>query len=155
MKIVETQCRNCSVRGVRVYEMRHVVDPVRGHLTAGEFGRDLPFVPQRFFITFGIPTMQTRGEHAHLLCEQFLVCVHGRCCVQVDDGQHSEQITLNHPSLGIYVPPMVWAAEFKHEPGSALMVFASRPYEPEDYIRGYEEFLSLVKGKRPQCLPSA
>lgn len=149
MKIVETQCRNCSVRGVRVYEMRHVDDPVRGHLTAGEFGRDLPFVPQRFFITYGIPAAQIRGEHAHLRCEQFLVCVHGRCCVQVDDGQHREQITLNHPSLGIYVPPMVWAAEFKHEPGSALMVFASRPYEPEDYIRGYEEFLTLSVKHRP------
>lgn len=155
MKIVETQCRDCSVNGVRVYEMRHVVDPVRGHLTAGEFGRELPFVPQRFFITYDIPATQIRGEHAHLLCEQFLVCVHGRCCVEVDDGVHREQITLGHPSLGIYVPPMVWAAEFKHEPGSALMVFASRPYEPEDYIRGYEEFVSRVKRNNLRGHPSA
>jgi len=59
MKIVETQCRNCSVSGVRVYEMRHVDDPVRGHLTAGEFGRELPFAPQRF-ITYDIPAAQIR-----------------------------------------------------------------------------------------------
>jgi hypothetical protein len=75
--------------------------------------------------------------------------------VNEDDGWRSEQITLNHPSLGIYLPPLVWAEEFKHEPGSALMVFASRPYEPEDYMRGYEEFLSLVKGNCPHRLTSA
>ena len=65
--IHETTIQTCSVRGVRLFEMRHVVDPVRGNLTALEFTEDLPFVAQRIFLTYGIPSLSTRGEHAHRL----------------------------------------------------------------------------------------
>lgn len=115
-----------------------------------EFGQELPFIPLRYFITFEIPTQATRGEHAHRTCHQFLVCVRGRCCVRVNDGIHEEEVLLNRPTLGIYVPPMVWAVEYKHSFDSALMVFASHHYDPDDYIRDYDEFLSATSA---QCLP--
>ena len=144
--IHETTIDSCSVRGVRLYEMRHVVDHVRGNLTALEFSHDLPFVVQRIFLTYGIPSLSTRGEHAHRLCEQFLVCVHGECHVRVDDGENREEFCLNRPTFGVLVPPMVWAQEHLHSADSVLMVLASRPYEAEDYIRDYREFTDSVKG---------
>lgn len=147
--IHETAIETCSVRGVRLYEMRHVVDHVRGHLAALEFTRDLPFVPQRIFLTHGIPSLQTRGEHAHRRCEQFLVCVHGECHLRVDDGENSEEFCLNRPTFGVLVPSMVWAAEHLHSPDSVLMVLASRPYEAGDYVRDYQAFLAMVK--QPQA----
>lgn len=143
--IHETTIDTCSVRGVRLYEMRHVVDPVRGNLAALEFSEELPFTAQRIFLTYGIPSLSTRGEHAHRLCEQFLVCVHGECHVRVDDGENSEEFCLNRPTFGLLVPPMVWAQEHLHSPDSVLVVLASRPYEPEDYIRDYSEFKGMVK----------
>jgi UDP-2-acetamido-3-amino-2,3-dideoxy-glucuronate N-acetyltransferase len=142
--IRETLCETCSVRGVRLYEMRHVVDHIRGHLTAGEFADDLPFTPQRYFLTYAIPNEQTRGEHAHHRCAQFLVCVHGECHLRVDDGENREEFCLNRPTFGVLVPPMVWATEHLHSADSVLLVLASRPYEPEDYIRDYREFLTMV-----------
>lgn len=142
--IHETSIGTCSVRGVRLYELRHVVDHVRGHLAALEFTRDLPFVPQRIFLTHGIPSQQTRGEHAHRQCEQFLVCVHGECHLRVDDGENSEEFCLNRPTFGVLVPSMVWAAEHLHSSDSVLMVLASHPYEAEDYIRDYGRFLTIV-----------
>lgn len=142
--IRETVIESCSVRGVRLYEVRNVVDHVRGHLAAVEFTQDLPFVPQRYFLTYGIPSSQTRGEHAHLRCEQFLVCVHGECHLTVDDGEHREEFCLNRPTFGVLVPPLVWAVEHSHSPDSVLMVLASRPYEAEDYLRDYDEFCSKV-----------
>lgn len=144
--IHETTIESCSVRGVRLYEMRHVVDQVRGNLTALEFSQDLPFVAQRIFLTYNIPSLSTRGEHAHRQCEQFLVCVHGECHLSVDDGENSEEFCLNRPTFGVLVPPMVWAQEHLHSADSVLMVLASRPYEAEDYIRDYGEFMNRVKG---------
>jgi UDP-2-acetamido-3-amino-2,3-dideoxy-glucuronate N-acetyltransferase len=146
--IHKTTIETCSVRGVRLFEMRHVLDPIRGNLTALEFTQDLPFAPQRIFMTYGIPSQSTRGEHAHLLCEQFLVCVHGECHVLVDDGENREEFCLNHPAHGLLVPPMVWAQEHLHSSDSVLMVLASHPYEPSDYIRDYNEFRAMVKGEK-------
>lgn len=134
----------CSVRGVRLFEMRHVVDHARGNLAALEYNRDLPFTPQRCFLTYAIPSQQTRGEHAHRRCAQFLVCAHGECHLRVDDGENSEEFCLNRPTFGVLVPPMVWATEHLHSDDSVLLVLASHPYEPEDYIRDYREFLAMV-----------
>lgn len=142
--IHKTQISTCSVRGVRLYEMRRVIDDVRGHLTVGEFGRDLPFLPLRYFLTYAIPCQQTRGEHAHRECMQFMVCTHGECHVIVDDGQHREEFCLNRPTFGVLVPPMVWAVEHLHSDDSVLMVLASHSYDSEDYIRDYGEFLAMV-----------
>ena len=148
MTITEATSRRCPVRGVRVYQMRHIEEPERGNLTVGEFGRDLPFLPERYFITYGIPAGQTRGAHAHRECEQFIICVRGRCSVEVDDGASREVFRLNRPNIGIYIPPLVWATEFHHTPDASLLIFASRPYEPEDYIRDYGVFRSLAAPRR-------
>lgn len=138
--ILRTKTRECRVRGVRLYDMKSVIDEVRGNLTVGDFVRELPFHPARYFITFAIPTAQTRGEHAHRECEQVLLCAHGACTVLVDDGREREEFRLDHPARALYVPPMVWAAEYRHTADSALLVFASHDYNPADYIRDYGEF---------------
>jgi hypothetical protein len=39
---------------------------------------------------------------------------------------------------------MIWATEYKHTSDSTLMVFASEYYDPEDYIRNYAEFTTLI-----------
>ncbi|MEZ5384631.1 MAG: FdtA/QdtA family cupin domain-containing protein [Prosthecobacter sp.] len=143
--IRETQVSKCSVDGVMLYEMRHVPDDVRGHLAVAEVGNGLPFAPQRFFLTYAIPTEQTRGEHAHRACSQFLVCTHGECRLAVDDGKNREEFHLNRPTLGVLVPPMVWASEYRHSTDSVLLVLASHSYDPDDYIRDYDSFLGQVK----------
>lgn len=132
------------VRGVRVHVIPFIADP-RGNLTVGEFERTLPFMPRRYFITFDVPSAHLRGEHAHRRCEQFLVCVRGTCAVVVDDGEHREEYLLDRPTLGVHVPPMIWATEYKHSPDSTLLVFASDYYDPDDYIRDYREFLREVR----------
>jgi len=133
-----------KVKGVRALQLPFISDP-RGNLTVGEFGRSLPFVPKRYFITFDVPNSSIRGEHAHRVCEQFLICVKGSCAVVVDDGSQREEFALDRPTFGVYVPPMVWATEYKHSQDSTLLVFASHYYDPADYIRNYHEFLQAAK----------
>lgn len=132
-----------KVRGVRAFDLPFIADP-RGNLTVGEFGRELPFVPKRYFITFDVPSFHLRGEHAHRECEQFLICVRGSCALVVDDGTNREEFLLDRPTIGVHVPPMVWATEYKHSPDSTLLVFASHHYDPADYIRDYSQFLGAV-----------
>lgn len=136
--------RSTRVRGVKLYFMPWMEDHHRGHLTVGNFGLEIPFIPQRYFITFGVPEEENRGQHAHRECSQFLLCVHGECKVLVDDGTHRQTHLLDRPTLGVLIPPMVWASEFEHTIDSRLMVFASHLYDAQDYIRDYETFLNEV-----------
>jgi dTDP-4-dehydrorhamnose 3,5-epimerase-like enzyme len=143
--IRETVIETCSVVGVRLHELRHVQDHVRGHLAVVDFAQELPFQPQRCFFTYAIPDGETRGEHAHRLCGQFLICTHGECHLRVDDGENCEEFCLNRPTFGVLVPPMIWTTTHLHSHDSVLMVLASRTYEPQDYIREYQDFLREAK----------
>jgi UDP-2-acetamido-3-amino-2,3-dideoxy-glucuronate N-acetyltransferase len=132
------------VRGVDVYEFPWVKDP-RGDLTVGEFESGFPFRPKRYFIISGVPSGEIRGEHAHKECHQFLVCAYGRCSVTVDDGKTQLEVQLNRPNLGIYVPPMIWGRQWQYSADAALLVYASELYDPADYIREYDAFVTAVR----------
>ena len=132
------------VSGVTIHRLRRV-DDLRGSLAAAEFNRHVPFNPLRFFMVFDVPGRDVRGEHAHRTCRQFLVAAQGSVSVVVDDGSAREEITLSSPDRGIYVPPMVWAAQYRYSPEAVLLVFASDYYDADDYIRDYDTFLSLVR----------
>jgi acetyltransferase-like isoleucine patch superfamily enzyme/dTDP-4-dehydrorhamnose 3,5-epimerase-like enzyme len=133
-----------SVRGVTLHHLT-LAEDLRGRLTAGEFGAEIPFSPKRYFVVFDVPGKDVRGEHAHRNCHQFLVCIQGSVSVVVDDGVAAEQVELREPSTGLYVPAMIWAVQFKYSPDAILLVFASEHYEAGDYIRDYEEFLAAVR----------
>ena len=139
--------RESAVRGVKVVELRHVRDAVRGDLAVIEFAEALPFHPVRCFWTYAIPGSQVRGEHAHRVCSQFLVSAHGTCRLRMDDGTQQEEIVLDRPEIGVLVPPMVWAEASGHSADSVLLVLASHGYDPGDYIRDYHEFLRIMREK--------
>jgi UDP-2-acetamido-3-amino-2,3-dideoxy-glucuronate N-acetyltransferase len=133
-----------GVKGVTLHHMQQVTD-IRGSLTVGEFGRSVPFKSKRYFMVYGVPSMETRGEHAHKLCHQFLICVAGSCAVVADDGVTREEFELTGPHLGVYLPPMVWGIQYKYSKDAVLLVFASEYYDNADYIRDYTEFLKAVE----------
>jgi dTDP-4-dehydrorhamnose 3,5-epimerase-like enzyme len=120
---------------------------LRGDLSVGEFQRDVPFAPQRYFIVWGVPNREVRGEHAHRKCHQFLVCVRGSCSVVADDGEHRAEVVLDGPQRGLYLPPLTWGIQYKHSVDAILLVFASDHYDSGDYIREYGQFLAEI-GRR-------
>jgi acetyltransferase-like isoleucine patch superfamily enzyme len=134
-----------AVRGVHLQRFAGFED-LRGRLTAGELPSEgIPFTPERWFLVYDVPSREVRGEHAHRVCHQFLICVHGRVNVACDDGERRAEVTLDDPTVGVYVPPLVWASQFRYEDGAALLVLASHPYDPDDYIRDYDTFLGEVR----------
>ena len=135
--------RASRVRGVTFHELKAVPD-MRGSLSVGEFERDIPFEPKRYFLVFDVPTVETRGEHAHHECHQVLIAVKGSVSVVADDGSAREEFRLDRSSLGIYLPPMTWGIQYRYSADAVLLVFASHYYDNADYIRDHGEFLRLT-----------
>jgi hypothetical protein len=123
---------------------------LRGNLTAGDFEKELPFQPKRHFLVFGVPGQEVRGEHAHHECHQFLIAPHGSVSVVADDGSARREVLLDHPSLGLYLPPLTWGIQYKYSSDAVLLVFASHPYDPDDYIRDYDDFLEILSNRKEQ-----
>lgn len=134
------------VRGVTIHRMKQVND-MRGNLSAGEFPNDIPFVVKRYFLVYGVPSAETRGEHAHRSCHQFLLCVHGSCAVVADDGSNRQEIMLDRPDVGVHLPPLTWGIQYKYSSDAVLLVFASEHYDAAEYVRNYEEFLGLLQDR--------
>ena len=122
----------------------HAVAEARGLLTVGEAGRQVPFVPRRYFVISGVPDENIRGEHAHLALDQFLVCLAGSVVAEVDDGRTRAGVLLDTPRVGLHVGPMVWGAQHHYSHDAVLLVLASHEYAPADYVRDYTRFLELA-----------
>jgi acetyltransferase-like isoleucine patch superfamily enzyme/dTDP-4-dehydrorhamnose 3,5-epimerase-like enzyme len=132
-----------SVAGVSLRKLKHVND-LRGDLCAAEWNKEIPFSPKRVFFVYNVPSVRVRGEHAHWECHQFLVCVCGSISVVADDGKNREEFVLDQPWIGLHLPPRVWGIQYKCSSDAVLMVLASHQYNPDDYIRDYDEFLDAT-----------
>ncbi len=62
----------------------------------------------------------------------------------VDNGKERCEVHLDKPTLGLHVPPLIWATEYKFTRDAVLLVLASDVYKAEDYIRSYSEYLELI-----------
>ena len=72
------------------------------------------------------------------------MCLAGACHVIVDDGEGNRlEVALDQPNLGLHIPPMIWATQYKHTEDAVLLVLASERYDGAEYIRDYDEFLAL------------
>jgi acetyltransferase-like isoleucine patch superfamily enzyme len=146
-RIVRYTEAGLRVRGLRLLSAP-VIEDLRGNLMAREVGEALPFTPTRCFVVFDVPSKEVRGEHAHRRCEQLLVCLRGAMAVVCDDGEHRQEIVLDSPGTGLYLPPMVWATQYKYTRDAMLLVLASDRYDAGDYIRDYERFLAELRERR-------
>lgn len=117
----------------------------RGKLVVIEGKTDISFDIKRVFYIYGTNDNVIRGNHANKKTEFVLVNVAGSSKVKVKDGKGNEAIyCLNRPHTGIYIPNMVWKEMYDFSPDSVLLVLASEKYDPDEYIREYDEFVKFV-----------
>lgn len=145
-RVMRSDAVSSRVAGVKLQELPHIVD-MRGSLSVAEIGKQLPFEPKRYFLVFDVPSAEVRGEHAHKTLHQFLVCVRGSVSVVVDDGANRDEFVLSRANLGLHIPPMVWATQYKYSADAVLLVLASDVYDAADYIRDYDEFTRAVAAR--------
>ncbi len=120
----------------------------RGHLVVVEGHQDIPFDIKRIFYIYGSDKEVVRGQHANRKSEFVLINVAGTSKVKVKDGKGNEAVySLNRPHTGIYLPKLVWKDMYDFSEDSVLLVLASEHYDPEEYIRNYDEFVQIVNTK--------
>ncbi|WP_435257282.1 sugar 3,4-ketoisomerase [Thioclava sp. FR2] len=119
----------------------------RGSLGVIE-SHDLPFDIRRIYYLHDVPMGAVRGEHGHKRLEQMILCMHGQVEIILNDGHHQFPFTLTDANTGLYLPPGLWRRLRFLVPETVVCVLASRPYEKDDYIFEYEEFLAWAR-KRP------
>lgn len=128
----------------RIIALPRIYDP-RGNLTFVENGDNfLPFKIERAYWTYDVPAGEERGGHSHHLGRELLVAISGSFNVNLYDGRNWETYTLNRPWEGLYIPPGYWRTLDNFASGSVCMVLTSVPYSEDDYVRDFDQFLSLT-----------
>ena len=128
----------------RIIELPKIIDP-RGNLTVAEQLRNIPFGIKRVYWVYDVPGGESRGGHAHKKCKEFIIAVSGSFHVTLDNGKEKTIYLLNHPYQGLLVETNIWRTLDDFSSGAVCLVLASEPYDENDYIRDYNEFLEYVK----------
>ena len=127
----------------RLIDLTRIYDP-RGNLSVVEEFRDIPFEIKRVFWIYDVPGGENRGGHMHKALYQFIVATSGSFQVKITDGLTNFSYFLNHPYIGVLVPPGYWSTQEDFSSGAVCMVLASDYFDEEDYIRDYKDFLKWI-----------
>lgn len=94
----------------------------------------LPFPIRRVYFIHGTSPGAVRAGHRHRRNRQAFVCVAGRCEVCVNDGAGETVHTLQSPDSGLLLDARDWHLIRNLSADAVLLVLASEPYDPADYI---------------------
>lgn len=117
----------------------------RGQLVALEEQKEIPFNIKRVYYMYDTGQGVRRGYHAHKKLEQILICIHGSCLIHMDDGLRTEEVLLDKPYEGLYIPNNIWREMYDFSQDAVLMVLASELYDEQDYIRDYQRFMKYIR----------
>lgn len=115
----------------------------RGNLSFIEEFKHIPFKIERTYWIYDIPGGETRGGHALINTEQFIVALSGSFDVILDDGKEKREFSLNRSYYGLYIPGGYWREIVNFSTNAVGIVLASTRYNVQDYIRSYKDFLGL------------
>lgn len=130
-----------NVFDAKIIEITKIADR-RGNLSVVEAMKDIPFSIARAYWVYDVPGGECRGGHAHRKLRQLIIALSGSFHVTLDDGKDRRTILLNHPYQGLIVETGIWRTLDDFSSGAVCLVLASEPFEEEDYIRDYDEFLA-------------
>lgn len=125
----------------KLISLPKVIDP-RGNLTMVEGNEHVPFAISRVYWVYDVPGGESRGGHAHKHCRSLIIAVSGSFNVTLDNGKEKNTYHLNHPYSGLLVETGLWRTLDDFSSGAVCLVIAEDPFDEEDYIRDYDEFLT-------------
>ncbi len=115
----------------------------RGNLSFAEQLNQVPFELQRVYWLYDVPGGESRGGHAYKTNQEFIIALSGSFDVVIDNGRQKKNFTLNRSYYGLYIPQGLWREMHNFSTNSFALVLSSTQYDPDDYVRNYEEFLKL------------
>jgi dTDP-4-dehydrorhamnose 3,5-epimerase-like enzyme len=132
---------NTRIMNAKIINIPKIEDP-RGNLSVIE-KEVVPFDIKRVYYLYDVPAGAERGGHAHKKLQQFLVALAGSFDVVLNDGKNEKTIILNKPFEGLLITNGIWRELKNFSSGAVCLVVASDVFEEEDYIREFDEFLSI------------
>lgn len=117
-----------------------------GNITVIQPGIQFPFDVKRVYYLYDVPGGSERGGHAHKNLYQLIVAASGSFDVILEDGYKKKSVYMNRPYYGLMVVPGIWREIVNFSSGAICLVLASAKYDPEDYIRDYDEFKKYKYG---------
>jgi len=108
-------------------------------VVAEEQSREVPFSIARIF-NVRAQKGDVRGEHAHRLCTQILICTNGAIEVSCDDSSATQVYVLDQPNYGLLIKPGIWTKQKYLEDNTVLTALCDRHFEENDYIHNYYDF---------------
>jgi dTDP-4-dehydrorhamnose 3,5-epimerase-like enzyme len=120
----------------------------RGKLVSLEANKNIPFNIKRVYYIYDTLPEQERGKHSHKELEQIIIAIDGSCQFLLDDGKERKEIWLNRPDVGLYIGKKIWREMRHFSYGCKLMILASEYYNPNEYIKNYDDFLKEVEHER-------
>ena len=120
---------------------------VRGNLSFIEENTHLTFSFKRAYWIYDVPGGEARGGHAYKNNEEVIIAISGSFDVIIDNGTSKEVFSLNRSYYGLYVPKGLWREMNNFSTNSLAFILASAPYDPDDYIRNYDQYLKFLKNE--------
>jgi oxalate decarboxylase/phosphoglucose isomerase-like protein (cupin superfamily) len=121
------------------------IEDYRGNLSLIEEENHIPFKIRRIYWIYDVPGGEFRGSHAFKESEEFIVAISGSFDVILHDGKEETKYSLNRSYNGLYVPKLIFRRLENFSTNSLALILASKPYNENDYIRDFDEFLIFVK----------
>ena len=131
----------------RIIELPKITDP-RGNLTVAEQLKDVPFEIKRAYWVYDVPGGESRGGHAHKRLKQLVVALSGSFHVTLDDGSRRQTFLMNHPWQALLIDTGTWRTLDDFSSGAVCLVLASEPFEEDDYIYDYDDFITYFGKKK-------
>ena len=136
-----------SVAGCKVIHINTIPTVNAGELSFFESSHDIAFDIKRIYYISKVPEGVRRGFHAHKSLKQLLFCPYGRIQLILENQYGREEIDLKDPSIGVVIDQCTWREMLWLQKDSVLCVAASDYYDPDDYIRDYSVFKSILDGR--------
>ena len=123
------------------------IEDARGNLSFLEGNNHIPFKIKRTYWIYDVPGGEKRGGHAYKELYELIIAISGSFDVTIDTGIEIKKFTLNRSYKGVYIPKMVWRSLNNFSTNALCLILASEEYKEDDYIRDYDEFISLMINK--------
>ncbi len=131
-------------KSIRIIDLPKIEDD-RGNLSFVEEDKHVPFFIKRAYWIYDVPGGEYRGSHAFRTTEEFIIALSGSFDVILNDGKGERKYSLTRSYYGLYVPELVFRRLENFSTNSLALILTSALYNPDDYIRDFDEFLKLQK----------
>ena len=127
-----------------ILNLPKIEDP-RGNLSIIEEQNHIPFKIARTYWIYDVPGGEFRGSHAFKESEEFIVALSGSFDIILHDGKEEKKFSLNRSYYGLYISKLHFRRLENFSTNTLALILASTPYNENDYIRDFDEFLTFIK----------